>query len=699
MVRPLARAGIMVLETGSAKEADKLVAQHSPCAVIVDVRLRDADGISWLRSLRSQGLEMPAVILSENWSDRPRLQSLRQSLNVSLVLQKPIVSEIFLQQMQAVIPGCAELLAQYSEDKRSASVDKTSSTKIKTSGKATKQAKPGTKKATQESDTVDEPEPLEDDADPSETDLMRAINDTMHRHQEQQAARSVYAQALPLRAAELLQSLQRCAQQPNNGIVMNEAVQFAHRMRSTSVSFAMLALSEAAGRIEDLLLGLRDIDDDAYQIIWTQITRSMDEIKTLSALASGSPSALNDVAYLSRKIILLGDATRFAKESAELAQAGVADTIILDSVESAQRRLRAGNVDGIVIDFGLEHSDEILSFIFNTRLQYVEAPPVALLGAHARALQHYERLYLGSSLTLNGESDPLDTYAKSLIALTNSRKQRVLTVMDDPASIQTVDTVLGSAGLNAKNLKDVARIFRELEQFKPDALIISEKLRGASGYDVCRVLRASDAYKQIPLLLLASHTGRAAANAAFTVGANDIINMPIVSEQLLSRVREQLQLKRLQEIGREIGDDGLYTRRAMMAKIEQMCKSRGTFSLAMIAIKKFEVIGLRHGIRAQDATTDLACALLRSRFRFQDLRARWSESTLMVVFPGESIDVAGSAVSLLCDEFARCELYSPGGNTFKPSLSFGLAMKEPGQHDVDKLLDSAYKHLNAATFA
>jgi PleD family two-component response regulator len=461
----------------------------------------------------------------------------------------------------------------------------------------------------------------------------------------------------------------------------------------------MIALSEAAGRIEDLMLALRDADDDSYEVIWSQISRSMDEIKNASALAAGSHATVPDVPYLAHKLILVGDAQKFAAESAELAQKGIADTIILDSVEMAQRRLRAGSVDGVIIDFGYGHSDEILSFIFNTRLQSFDAPPVALLGAHARALQRHERLYLGSSLTMEGGADPLLSYARCLIGLTDAGKPRILTIDDGRALMSSVGPVLGSVGMNVRALSNPACLFEKIEEFKPDVIIVDADVPSVSGHDIIRILRASEEYRNTPVLLADALGDRAAWSAALRVGATGTLIKPILPEQLISAVREQVQLKRLTQVAADIGDDGLYTRRAVLSRLEAMSKNKGIVSAAMIAVKKFDVIGSRHGLRAQDAVSDLACALLRSRFRYQDVRARWSESTYAVLFPGETIDVVGAAVSLLCDEFALCELKVPNGSVFKPSLSFGLSSQECDKLDGDKLLDSAYRHLNAATFA
>lgn len=74
----LRRRGIEVVESVSGgREGIKLAKEHSPDIVLLDMRMPEMSGISVLRELRKQGMEMPIVMLTTSSDERDLVESLR----------------------------------------------------------------------------------------------------------------------------------------------------------------------------------------------------------------------------------------------------------------------------------------------------------------------------------------------------------------------------------------------------------------------------------------------------------------------------------------------------------------------------------------------------------------------------------------------------------------------------------------------
>ena len=66
---------------------------------------------------------------------------------------------------------------------------------------------------------------------------------------------------------------------------------------------------------------------------------------------------------------------------------------------------------------------------------------------------------------------------------------------------------------------------------------------GIDGFEVIRRLRADDATKDLPIIILSALNSEQDISKGFQLGANDFINKPIIMEKLLSSVTTQINLQ------------------------------------------------------------------------------------------------------------------------------------------------------------
>jgi diguanylate cyclase (GGDEF)-like protein len=108
----LQTSGCHLLEARSARDADLIMREYRPNLLIVDYRLPGTDGIQWIQRVREAGYNTPIIFLSGTWCDLRTFNTLRSLLKVNMILQKPIVPELFLEQIENLLPKRRSLLAR-----------------------------------------------------------------------------------------------------------------------------------------------------------------------------------------------------------------------------------------------------------------------------------------------------------------------------------------------------------------------------------------------------------------------------------------------------------------------------------------------------------------------------------------------------------------------------------------------------------
>ena len=76
-----------------------------------------------------------------------------------------------------------------------------------------------------------------------------------------------------------------------------------------------------------------------------------------------------------------------------------------------------------------------------------------------------------------------------------------------------------------------------------DLVLLDLMMPGIDGFEVIRRLRADDATKDLPIIILSALNSEQDISKGFQLGANDFINKPIIMEKLLSSVTTQINLQ------------------------------------------------------------------------------------------------------------------------------------------------------------
>jgi two-component system cell cycle response regulator len=207
-------------------------------------------------------------------------------------------------------------------------------------------------------------------------------------------------------------------------------------------------------------------------------------------------------------------------------------------------------------------------------------------------------------------------------------------------------------------------------------------------------LRAQEATRDLPVLLVADPAQRPQVLRGFDLGANDHVFRPVDAHELRARARNQIRRKRYQERLRDDLDrslelavtdplTGLRNRRYVMRHLEGLLRTRDT-ALLLLDVDHFKAVNDTHGHAAGDAVLLHITRRLTDQLRAADVVARYGGEEFLVVLAGGSADYARTIADRLRGtiEAEPCAA-GPGGAEAPPpplrvTVSIGLAVAPAG---------------------
>ncbi|PIR16969.1 MAG: two-component system response regulator [Deltaproteobacteria bacterium CG11_big_fil_rev_8_21_14_0_20_49_13] len=117
---------------------------------------------------------------------------------------------------------------------------------------------------------------------------------------------------------------------------------------------------------------------------------------------------------------------------------------------------------------------------------------------------------------------------------------KILVVDDDKDLVETITFRLEAAGYEVSSAYDGQEGLEKAMDIKPDLILLDVMMPKMDGYQVCRMLKFDENYKNIPIIMLTVRGQEQDKNTGVDVGANDYITKPFDSKDLLTRIQRIL---------------------------------------------------------------------------------------------------------------------------------------------------------------
>jgi adenylate cyclase len=125
----------------------------------------------------------------------------------------------------------------------------------------------------------------------------------------------------------------------------------------------------------------------------------------------------------------------------------------------------------------------------------------------------------------------------------SDQSARILVVDDVPQNVRLLESVLEAHGYEIASATDGHAALELAASAKPDLVLLDVMMPELDGYTVCRRLREQEETAVLPVIMLTASEG-SEKTKAIEAGADDFIPKPFNREELLTRIRSLLRIKR-----------------------------------------------------------------------------------------------------------------------------------------------------------
>ncbi len=119
----------------------------------------------------------------------------------------------------------------------------------------------------------------------------------------------------------------------------------------------------------------------------------------------------------------------------------------------------------------------------------------------------------------------------------------ILVVEDDQDLCSLLEYNLSRAGYEVRIANQVAGTLEMAESIGPDLVLLDVMLPDGDGFDICRLLRASTALAEVPILFLTARGEEVDRVLGLEIGGDDYITKPFSPRELMARVKAHLRRK------------------------------------------------------------------------------------------------------------------------------------------------------------
>ena len=125
------------------------------------------------------------------------------------------------------------------------------------------------------------------------------------------------------------------------------------------------------------------------------------------------------------------------------------------------------------------------------------------------------------------------------------QKPTILVVDDRPDNTELLSIMLTFQGYEVEKSNRGSKAISIAKERSPDLILLDASMPEMDGYETCQILKTDPETADIPIIFISALNEVSNKTKAFEYGGNDYITKPFQVEEVLARVRNQLQIGRL----------------------------------------------------------------------------------------------------------------------------------------------------------
>ncbi len=363
------------------------------------------------------------------------------------------------------------------------------------------------------------------------------------------ALTAIWEKHQPKRQQQLAQLQQAIASFKTGNLEVSDrvsAIVTAHSLAGNLGQFGLHQGSQLAKDIEQLL------QDNPSEEQWQELSAKLTALSQEISSDRDITRQINlTISANSPLLLIVNDNSNLNSQLTQAATAQGIRTEIITSPELAKTWLQEQQENyeklpqTVVLNISFADSQnslqqEYLELIAEFKL-LIPSIPVIVVADRDRFQDRLLIARHGGSFYLPQPVNPKQIITLSQQAIQHSSLgKKIMIVDDDVELLRVLPTLLEPWKFKLTTLDDPRQFWDVLQAVAPDLLVLDIEMPHLSGIELCKVLRTHPYWHKLPVLFLSVYTDAAISNQVFASGANDLVNKPIIPQQLASRIINHL---------------------------------------------------------------------------------------------------------------------------------------------------------------
>ncbi len=130
-------------------------------------------------------------------------------------------------------------------------------------------------------------------------------------------------------------------------------------------------------------------------------------------------------------------------------------------------------------------------------------------------------------------------------AVITMEKPVVVAIDDLREMLDILKSVIAGAGYRFYGANNASQCMRLVRDVEPDLIILDIQMPELDGFELCRQIRAIEAFKHIPVAFVTARRTAQDVKSGIAAGGNDFITKPFDAKNLMVRIERWLKQKQL----------------------------------------------------------------------------------------------------------------------------------------------------------
>ncbi len=344
---------------------------------------------------------------------------------------------------------------------------------------------------------------------------------------------------------------------------------------------------------------------------------------------------------------------------------------VLD-VARARNWLMDHHADAVVIsvDAGGEQS-QLVAFISELARKTPPIPSLVIAEEILPNLVALAKAGLNIFLAQPVTAEQICSTLSALLQRHDSQSLRVLIVDDDAVFLAGLRPLFESWGMKMTGLSNPSRFLEVLKSVNPDLLILDVEMPGLTGMELCKLIRTSPEWQDLPALFLSANRDMNTIQEIFASGGDDYLIKPVRGSELLNRIILRYDRKRvLDTIARRDWLTGVNHQGQSQSLLTELLQRAGKdnrpVSLVLLKLPEIQKINRQYGHDMGNQILRYWGSCLQTHFHGLRELGYWGDGEFIIALEGLRRQEAYEQITPLLGALRKYIVTTPTGERLQP---------------------------------